>query len=83
MFGSTAIGVKAFSLEVEARVDNEVLLVGVILAQFNHFLVLILKFSKMKAKIVLVLVDISENVLSQRRGSLVHLLLLNILHHNV
>ena len=64
VFGSTAIGVKALSLEVETRVDNEVLLVGVILAQFNHFLVLILKFSKMKAKIVLVLVDISEHVLS-------------------
>ena len=83
MFGSTAIGVKTFSLEVEPRVDHEVLLVGVILSQFNCFLVLILKFGKMNAKIVLVLVDISEHMLSQRRGSLVHILLLDILHHNV
>ena len=83
MFGSTAIGVKTFRLEVEPRVDNEVLLVGVILSQFNHFLVLILEFGKMNAKIVLVLVDISEHMLSQRRGSLVHILLLDILHHNV
>lgn len=83
MFGSTAIRVKTFSLEVEARVDNEMFLVGVILSQFNHFLVLILKFGKMNAKIVLVLVDISEHMLCKRRGSLVHILLLDILHHNV